>query len=310
MGDDIRSARYRECLKPNRKQSKSINGSALRTKLDPVSAKREAAKKKAMKIVGDAFANEQKLDDDLNSRRERIRILQAERGEAAKAIKEIEDSRMALRDTYGVDSDSKEEQDLRLLEKEIDAKLPGKSVTLTGDEEKRIAEIKANGLTEYQQRSLELKEAETSHVITAYEADQEIQMENQIITATKIERLKTHPMVDAQNEAETILEAASDEIVGMLFEEAKDHIDEEEEKKKEAAKEKAEEKKELEARIEKTKEEKKEKEKLTEEILEGASEVADNSKNLEAAQQELKDMMNKMKLIEDDIKGAAVDKAL
>lgn len=310
MGDDVRSARQGESKKPEGRQRKTIDGKGLQAKLDPITTKREEAKKRAMKIVGDAFANERKIDDDLDARRERIKTLQNEMGIAKRAIQEIEDSRNELRNMYGVDLDSQEEQDLKLLEKEIDARMPGSNISLTREEVEKIADIKANGLSEYQERSLEMKESEFSYVKTAYEAEEEIKMENQIISATKLERLKTHPIVDAKEQAKAIMDAASDEIIGMLVDEAKEHIDEEAEKKKEEAKEKAEEKEELEERIEKVKEEKKEKEKMTEEILEGVAEVENNSKDMEMAQQEIKDMMNKMKLIEDDIKGAAVDKSL
>ena len=55
---------------------------------------------------------------------------------------------------------------------------------------------------------------------------------------------------------------------------------------------------------------KKENEELTEDILEGVQEAGANASDVSAAQQEIKDMMNKMKLIEDDIKGAAVDELL
>lgn len=310
MGDDVRSARQGESKKSEGRQRKTIDGKGLQAKLDPITAKREEAKKKAMKIVGDAFANERKIDDDLDARRERIKTLQNEMGISKRAIQEIEDSRNELRDMYGVDLDSQEEQDLKLLEKEIDARMPGSNISLTREEVEKIADIKANGLSEYQKRSLEMKESEFSYAKTAYEAEEEIKMENQIISATKLERLKTHPIVDAKEQAKAIMDAASDEIIGMLVDEAKEHIDEEAEKKKEEAKEKAEEKEELEERIEKVKEEKKEKEKMTEEILEGVAEVENSSKDMEMAQQEIKDMMNKMKLIEDDIKGAAVDKSL
>ena len=310
MGNDIQNARHSENFNKKRSAGNAIDGSMLNAKFDPIVAKKEDAKKKAMKIVGDAFANECKIDDDLNARRDRIRTLQSDKGEAKKAIREIEDNRVALRETYGVETDSQEEKNLKLLEKEIDAKIPGNSVSISKEEAEEIAKLKEAGLTEYQQRSLEMKEWEIPYAVTAYDAEQEIKVENQIISSTEIERLKTHPMIDAQKQADAIMDAATEEIIGMLVDEAKEHIDEEAEEKKEAAKEKAEEKEELEARIEKTKEERKEKEEVTEEILEGVSEVSKNSTDMEAAQQEIKNMMNKMKLIEDDIKGAAVDKSL
>ena len=54
----------------------------------------------------------------------------------------------------------------------------------------------------------------------------------------------------------------------------------------------------------------KESEELTEEILDGVREASLTASDVNQAQQEIKDMVNKMKLIEDDIKGAAVDKTV
>ena len=310
MGDDIRSARHSEDAKTGNDRRKTINGSALKNKLDPIAAKKEEAKKRAMKIVGDAFANELKIDDDLNARRERIKSLQKDMGDANRAIREIEDSRASLRDTYSVDENSQEEQDLKLLEKSERAKMPGSGIVMTYDEIKKIKEIKDNGLSEYQERSLELLKHETIYATTAYEAQQEIMVENQIISATELERLKTHPMLDAQKQADAVMDEASKEIVGMLVDEAKDYIDEEAEKEKDKAKAEKEKEEELQERIDAAKEKKRESEELTEDILDGVAKASSNSNDVNAAMQEVKDMMNKMKLIEDDIKGAAVDEGV
>lgn len=310
IGDDVRSDRHSENGKSNAGQRKSIDGTSLQAKFDPVAAKREEAKKKAMKIVGGAFANEMKMDDELDARRERIRTLHRDMGDANRAIKEIEDNRAALRETYGVDADSQEEKDLRLLEKEIQYKMPGTDVHFDNGDLDRIAEIKKNGLSEYQKRSLEMLESETPYVTAAYEAKQEIMVENQIISATELERLKTHPMIDAKKQAGAIMEEASREIVGMLAQEAKDHIDEEAEKEKEKAEAKKEKEEELQERIDAAKAKRKENEELTEDILDGVAQASSTATDMNAAQQEIKDMMNKMKLIEEDIKGAAVDKSI
>ena len=286
---------------------KSIDGSALQAKLDPVAAKKEEAKKKAMKIVGDAFANERKMDDELSARRERIKALQEEKGYASGEIKRIEDKRVALRDDYAIEEDSQEEKDLKLLEKEVRSRFPGSGVQLSKDEMDAIQNIKKNGLTEYQQRSLEMLGHEAPYVDMVYEADKEIKIENQIVRETKLERLKSHTMEDAQKQAEEVLEAASEEAIGMLVDEAKEHIDEEAEERKEKAEAEKEKQEEIEARIDAAKEKKKENEELTEDILEKVQEVSIGASDVSAAQQEIKDMMSKMKLIEEDIKGAAVD---
>ena len=176
---------------------KSIDGSALQAKFDPVAAKKEEAKKKAMKIVGDAFANERKMDDELSARRERIKALQEEKGYASGEIKRIEDKRVALRDDYAIEEDSQEEKDLKLIEKEVRSRFPGSGVQLSKDEMDAIQKIKKNGLTEYQQRSLEMLGHEAPYVDMVYEADKDIKLENQIVRETKLERLKSHTMEDA-----------------------------------------------------------------------------------------------------------------
>lgn len=310
MGDDTMRARHGEQTDRKNVNNGSIDASSLRAKFDPIAAKKEEAQKKAMKIVGDAYKNDLKVDDDLNARRAKIDSLRKDKHDANMAIKEIEEGRAALKDVYGVDEDSQEEKDLKLLEKEVKSKLPGSDVHLTKDEREAIAKIKENGLSEYQQRSIEMLEFETPYAVTAYEADEEIKVENQIISATNIEHLKSHAMVDAQKQAEAIMEEASKEIVGMIADEAKDHIDEENKERKEKAKAEAEKQEELEERIDAAREKRKENEKLTEDILEGVQEADSMSKNVNAAQQEIKEMMSKMKLIEDDIKGAAVDTTL
>ena len=89
-------------------------------------------------------------------------------------------------------------------------------------------------------------------------------VENAIIRGVKLERLKSAPMVKAQNEADAILDAASKEVIGMIMEEAKDTMDEKSKEEQEKAEKLEERREEQEAFIEKQKEKRKE----TEELLE------------------------------------------
>ena len=278
--------------------------------LDPIAAKKENAKKKALKIVGDAFSNERKIDDDIKSRREKIDSLLKDIGDARKSIGVLEKSRSELMDVYGVTEDSPEENDLKLLEKEFRSNLPGSKEMLTIEERARLSEIKANGLTEYQQRSMELLQYESPFLEEAYEAEKGIYEEERIISGIKIERLKHHTMLDASKQADKVMDEASKEIVKMIVDEAKENIDKKAEEEKEKAKAEKEKKEELEEKIEAAREKRRENEKLTEEILENASEVTTVVNDVKEAQQEVKEMLSKMKLIEDDIKGSAVDENL
>ena len=104
------------------------------------------------------------------------------------------------------------------------------------------------------------------------------------------------------------MEAARNEIIGMVTEEAKDHIDEEQEEKKEEAEAIKEKKEEQEEVLEKREEREKELERLMEEMP--VEEMAD-LKNIQAqVQQEIQDMVSRMNLVAEDIKGAQVDASL
>ena len=309
MGDASRSQRHGK-PEQERTGNKNIFAGGLNQKFDPIAQKRQQAREQAMKIVGDTWAGERKIDDDIEVRRNRILQLRGEIRQAKSSVKEIEDLREEYRKACGVEADSRQQQDLELLEKEMDSKNPWKQVSLTEQEQERLEEIKAGGLTEYQEHSLAMKKDAEFYEKQVYDTEKEIEMENSIIRATRLERLKKDPMVKAQKESDEIMEAASKEIVGMLMDEAKDHIDEEMEEKKEEAKEKAEEEKEQEEKLEKIKEKKEEQEELTEAIGELTEQTVQLDGVKTDIQQEIKDMVTKMKLLEEDIKGAAVDVVL
>ena len=214
-------------------ENKTIDGRGTAMASDSIAVKKAQAQKKAMKIIGDAFSGDKKIDDDLNERREKVRTLQKESGENKVAMKDLQDQRE------------------KLLEQ-------------------------------------------------GYAADRQ----------SKLERLKSDPMVKAREQADSVLEAASDEILGDLIAEGKQHIDEKLEEEKKKAEEAKEKKEELEEQIEARKEDGKEQEKLTEDILEAAKEMENAGNTVSDAQQAIKTLMNKMSLVEDDVKGAAVDQGV
>ena len=169
-------------------ENKIIDGRGTAMASDSIAAKKAQAQKKAMKIIGDAFSGDKKIDDDLNERREKVRTLQKESGENRAAMKDLQDQREKLLEQgYAADSD-----EVKNLDEQV----------------KSYAELISD-------------------------TEDEIQMENAVVRQSKIERLKSDPMVKAREQADSVLEAASDEILGDLIAEGKQHIDEklEEEKK-------------------------------------------------------------------------------
>ncbi len=310
MGDGVfgtSNTSERSNNNPSKSSGISINGSSFAMQNDPIAAKREEARKKAMKIIGDAFDNDRKIDEDLDARSEHIRKLKAVQNDANKAISEIESDRAALRDEYGIDVDSQEEKELQLLEKEFRAHQKGSDVQMAYEDMEEIAKIKAKGLTEYQSRSMEMLDYEKPYLDAAYEAKAGIEEENLTIAAIKRELPKNTAMLKAQDRADAIEDAASKEIMGMLVDEAKEHIDEEAKEAEEKAKEKQEKEEELQEKIDAARERRKEEEELTEDIVESAQDLNVTTANINDAQKDIKDMMNKLALVEEDMKGAAVD---
>lgn len=299
----------------------SIYGGNLNHVTDSLAQKKEQARAQAMKIVSDAWAGEQKLDADLESRRVRVRELQSEIGACNKEIRWFEEEAMRLQEVYGVADDSKEQQDLELLTKEVDAGTSGKNISLTKEERELIAEIKAEGLTEYQSRVLELKELAKDYEEQKRKLSEEIEVENAIISATKRERLKSNPMGDAKAQADALMEAAGEEIMSMALEAGMNHVNEKLEEQVEEAKERAEEEKAKEEQLENIREYKEEsratveqskekQEKISEEIIETSAALTDVENTQEQVQKELKEVMGKMKLLAEDIKGAKVDEKI
>lgn len=307
MGDSTRSERYNGTAQEEKSGQKNVFAGSLNGSLDPIARKQQEAKKQVMKIIGDARESDQKLEDDLAERRNNIKNHRQTIGKANDELKLIENARQELREHYGIEEDSQEEQDLKLLEKERNSKKPDSSFELTKQEKERLQEIREEGLTEYQKRSMDMLNSGSPYEQEIAEAQKKIKEEDGAISAIKKVMLKSKTMIKAQKNADDVMDAARDEIVGMLVDEAKDHIDEEMEEKKEAAEEKAEKEKEEQEKIEKQKEGKEEKEEFSEQIAASTEFVVEAEKSIEDIQREVKKIMDDMKLLEEDLKGAAVD---
>ena len=185
----------------------------------------------------------------------------------------------------------------------------------------------AKPLTDYQEEALKLNKQEIKFKKDIRSAENQMRSDMANIRSIELEKLKSDPMVEAQNSAKKILEAASKEIAGMLKDEAVDHIDEELEEKEEKAKEEAEKKEEKEeqqaeieakraiqeALIARTKEsvEKAEaaqkKRDMPDVSIEETIEMAKPNAQTQDVQKKLNDLKNSMNLLEADLKGIQVD---
>lgn len=305
-------------------------GNTLMAEKDPIEVRRKLAQKKALKIVGDAYANDCSVESGIDEMHSHYDRMSKMRDAASSELKDINARQKALQEEYHVADDSKEQKDLELLKREQDMKnlLPGESLTM--EEMRQLEEIHKEPLTEYQSRSLELNNMAGKAKQDMAAAQREMNGVTAAIKSINIERLKADPMRDAQNKAEDILENASKEIQGMMMDEVKDDIDEKTEEMKEEAEEKAEEKKEKDeiiddrkeareieqARIEGTKEAideikaKQKKEDSPEIAIDELLKFASPTDTAKAVSDSLNEIKNSMKLLEADLKGTTVDEEI
>lgn len=315
----------------SQKQGGSVQAAFLNGQFDPIEQKRAMAKKRAYRIVSDTYAGERKLDDDLKAREDRIKQHYKTLADANRELRKIDEDKENLRSEYGVDKDSQEQKDLEILEKYNRYKRGNVPVHLSPEEMTRGKELDAQGYgkgyTEYQNRALQMDSYKDTQYKNISDSKKGIVEESATIRATNLERLKKDPMLEAQDEAEEIMEAASDEIIGMLVDEAKDNIDETAEEEQKKAEERKEEEKEEQEKLEEAKERREEMEALadpekakkehrrtdTTEVL-SADPMTEGLLKMENIksdiQQEVSDMMLKMKLVAEDIKGIKVDEVL
>ncbi len=323
------------------KGRKTLFAGDLAMKPDSIAMKREQARKRALKIVGDVFDRDKKFDDALNTMENRKQELQAEAGECKADLEAIQKEREAYADVCGGKHSEEEQQELELLRKERDDQkmqrtVPGYQSQLTEEELADLEKIHAKGLTDYQKGMMELDELDAREKANNQKiaANQNAVLSiSQAMGDMVVESLKENPMLEASKEAEAIMEAANKDILGDLIAEGKEHIEEKIEEEKKKAEEKEEEKEEEEEKVEK----REEREALQEEMIEKARADAEGREaqvehqkkkhaqdgpevsasdiekitayNAEkpTTDRELEDLLSKLKLIEDDLKGALVD---
>ena len=296
------------------KQGKSafFAGSPVLTTKNQIEQRKKMAQKSALKLVKDAWDNDQAVEKTVASQRQRYAELDAQRTEAKKTLAGYEDQEKTLKEQCNVADDSKEQQDLNLLEKRQEYRR-GVGEELTRDEWKKLNEIDTQAVEEK---------------VTIRDTTSGMQAAVGNVKRIMIEKLKTHGMVDAKNAADDIMDAANDDVVSMLVSDVKDGIDEKMEEAKEDAKDVADEKEKRQEHLDAL-EEKRAVEKA---LIEGTKEAVDRAKEkqqrheapdmkldemltlttehkqMNGVEQGLDDIKSSMKVLEADLKGIKVDK--
>lgn len=248
-------------------------GIGMQNPLDSqIAQKRATAMEKAQKLLGDVFAAEKSVDDDLKERAARMKESEQAIVDANKELKAFDEEKEKLKEQYGITGEETEEE------------LP-EEYKMQRDELTRYGEP-------YRQ------------IIT--EAGKTIEEEQKVIAAIKVERLKSAPMVAASKEADELLESAEKEVYEILIDEAVDNIEEDAKEAKEKQ-EKLEEQAELEEAKQKEREERRKQPDVSELPVQKLLNLEQSRGEM---QQEVDNMLTDMKLLAEDIKGSMVDETL
>lgn len=274
---NLATERYEEKQSENKVSSDKghffAGGIGTQNPLDgQIAQKRTTAMEKAKKLIGDVFAAEKSVDDDLKERAERMKESEQNIVAANKELKAFEEEKEKLKELYGITGEETEEE------------LP-EEYKMQRDELTRYGEP-------YRQ------------IIT--EAEKTIEEEQKVIAAIKVERLKSDPMIAASKEADELLESVEEEVFGSLLDEAVDNIEEEAENAKEKQ-EKLKEQEELEEAKQKEREERRKQADLPELPMQKLLTLEQSRGEM---QQEVDNMLTDMKLLAEDVKGSMVDETL
>lgn len=294
---------------------------------DPIAQKRKEAQQKAMKVVSDAWDTDKSINKSVEDRKSHYDKMLVRKEEAQAELKRIAEEKAVLKESYGIEDDSKEQKDIEFIQKAEDYLDGDFHNGVTQEDIGDYIELRKQPLTEYQKRVLELHEMEKQFKAEIQDADDRMKDDISDIKAIALERLKSNPMVDAQKTAEAIKAAANDEIIGMAMKQAKEHIDEKLEEAQEKAEKKAEEEEIEEERLEEIQEKRALQEALiagTKEAIEEAqarqqeNEVPDmpldelidltkTNTETQKAQKVLQEIKFSMNLLEADLKGIEID---
>lgn len=251
------------------KELKSVSASDLTLQgQDEAVIKKLQARKQAMKIVMDQFSSDDETDMKVKELKERNKELDGSILESMKEIDKIEENRNTAAEAYGIALSTYK-----------------KGTNEEFDDTMKVLDEQKGALNEK---------------IEAYK--KEMNENTAYVDSVSKARLKGAPMLAAQKTAEKITDSASKEIIGILINDAKDHVDEEIEKKEEEAEEI------------KEKQEEQEEAKNTNSAASQKDPAAESLSNIKKAdtlqkklEEEINSMLNNKKILEEDLKGIALD---
>ena len=320
-----------QALFGQKKRSGVISAANADFNKSAIQKRREQAGKQAAKILMDAYAQSEQTDAGVKSMHDRIRELTDTVSTDKKLLADGEKRLKDLTEEYGIDPDSKEQQDLDFYD-ELTNRLKQNGIHpnfakhdrfsqmvidsgfATEEEVARFNEIEKKGLTDYQKSALEVRDVNRELAKEIADSEAGIKSLARGISEISIERMKNKVGAKASDQVEELMDAVSKEIIAMIQAEAKSNVDEKMAEEIEKGKEYKEIKEEREERLEEQREKRKEEEELLEEALSDITIISgsmDDTDQIQAnVNSKIDSMLSKAKLLPEDIKGTNVDELL
>ena len=278
-----------------------------------IEQKKQTARRQAMKLITDAWGRDELASQSIKDMEQQKADYVEQMQEAKEHEKTFEKSKKELQEQYGVADDSQEQKDLELLEKFQNYKNGSHDESFTKEDVDRLKELQNLPRTEYQEKALRLNQIAGSMKVTASNANDKLIELTDTIAKAKTDQAKSQDMLKAGSAADDILEASNKEIMGLLIQDGKEHIDKEQEEAQKKAEEQKEKRDEQQERIDEAKQERKEQEELIKGQAEADSAEQDLSlqrkttNNVEAAQQNIRNILEDNNLLAEDFKGIKID---
>ena len=203
-----------------------------------IEQKKQTARRQAMKLITDAWGRDELASQSIKDMEQQKADYVEQMQEAKEHEKTFEKGKKELQEQYGVADDSQEQKDLELLEKFQNYKNGSHDESFTKEDVDRLKELQNLPRTEYQEKALRLNQIAGSMKVTASNAKDKL-----------IDQAKSQDMLKAGSAADDILEASNKEIMGLLIQDGKEHIDKEQEEAQKKAEEQKEKRDEQQERI-------------------------------------------------------------
>lgn len=270
--------------------------------------------KQAMRRILDQLEQDCDIAEDMKEQGDTVMRLDAGIKQQREKLQGVEERKAVLQEQYGVEPDSQEQKDLELMQKaEQHVKNPfDEQYNLSEEEKEYLANLTP---TPYQQEMLLLDKAGKELKGSIADDMRDMTVETASIWATKKALLKVHPMTDAMDEADDIMEAARQELIGGLYDQMKDKLDADAEEQQERIDEEK-----LEALEEKIRREEMEQEEAKEEANRESMEESVFSSvevqttysgmTIDDLQSDVKSLIQDQTFLDVDLKGLRVDKKL